>query len=71
MRTIEDRKRIAAFFEQKSKDRFKETGSYACEHYTDLRNSECPMCLGEFFRKQRVPGKKKVARKRKRMFGRA
>lgn len=58
MRTIEDRKRIKAFFEDKSKQRFRETGSYACEHATDIRNSECSLCLEE------DKPKKKVTKKR-------
>lgn len=60
-RSIVDRELIAAFFSAKSKRRFRETGSYACEHATDLRNSECDLCLAEM---HKVKGGKRKRRAR-------
>ncbi len=64
-RTREDQKRIADFFSAKSKSRFREVGTYACEHYTDIRNSECPECLAELVAPRVKPPKTRPKRRKR------
>jgi len=56
-RTLQEAKLIAGFFKDKAKKRQRETGSYACEHSTDIRHSECSKCLEQLRQTLKVESK--------------
>lgn len=70
VRSIEERRRVAAFFSAKGKRIAREQvkagkqPNYACEHSSDLRHVECPECLKAYEAAVESKPKPQVRRRR-------